>query len=145
MAAVSNHRPSSLNPNALIFVPWAYRAVEDFSDEWWELVQSSAWFRDYWLQDCFQEPHDVYDNDDEIDLPEIEAAFDGYTRKINFPPALFRSGSGGRLRFGCFSEPLFVVATANEEGEGEIGSKDLVSLVALKWGKNRVMPQSFEG
>ncbi|KAL3653431.1 hypothetical protein CASFOL_003112 [Castilleja foliolosa] len=47
---------SALNPNAPIFVPSAYRAVEDFSDQWWDLVQSSPWFRDYWLQECFADP-----------------------------------------------------------------------------------------
>ncbi|GER46609.1 poly(A)-binding protein C-terminal interacting protein 6 [Striga asiatica] len=47
---------SALNPNAPIFVPTAYRAVEDFSDQWWDLVQSSPWFRDYWLQECFSDP-----------------------------------------------------------------------------------------
>ncbi|KAL6580192.1 Protein EARLY RESPONSIVE TO DEHYDRATION 15 [Orobanche minor] len=44
---------SALNPNAPMFVMLAYRAVEDFSDQWWNLVQSSPWFRDYWLHECF--------------------------------------------------------------------------------------------
>jgi hypothetical protein len=41
--------------------------VEDFSDQWWALVQSSAWFRDYWLQERFHDPEteplfsDIYD------------------------------------------------------------------------------------
>lgn len=47
---------SALNPNAPMFVPSAYRAVEDFSDQWWNLVQSSPWFRDYWLHECFSDP-----------------------------------------------------------------------------------------
>ncbi|CAA2968012.1 Hypothetical predicted protein [Olea europaea subsp. europaea] len=42
---------STLNPNAPIFVPSAYLAVEDFSDQWWDLIQSSSSFRDYWLGD----------------------------------------------------------------------------------------------
>nr|GMC63810.1 staphylococcal-like nuclease CAN2 [Ipomoea batatas] len=42
---------STLNPNAPIFVPSAYRAVEDFSDQWWDLIRSSPWFRDYWLRE----------------------------------------------------------------------------------------------
>ena len=46
---------SALNPNAPMFVPAAYRNVEDFSDQWWSLVQSSPWFRDYWLRECFSE------------------------------------------------------------------------------------------
>ncbi|KAG9445445.1 hypothetical protein H6P81_016785 [Aristolochia fimbriata] len=80
MDVISRPATSSLNPNAPLFVPWAYRTVEDFSDEWWQLVQSSAWFRDYWLQECFQEPvndFDFPDNDDLL-LPEIDAVFDGY-------------------------------------------------------------------
>ncbi|GJV24680.1 hypothetical protein Tco_1377375, partial [Tanacetum coccineum] len=32
---------SALNPNDLMFLPSAYRNVEDFSDYWWSLVQSS--------------------------------------------------------------------------------------------------------
>ncbi|KZV34930.1 polyadenylate-binding protein-interacting protein 2-like [Dorcoceras hygrometricum] len=54
---------SALNPNAPIFVPSAYRQVEDFSDQWWDLVQSSPWFRDYWLRECFSDP--------ELDPPSI--------------------------------------------------------------------------
>jgi hypothetical protein len=41
---------SSLNPNAPLFIPAAYRKVEDFSPEWWELVQTTAWFRDHWFR-----------------------------------------------------------------------------------------------
>ncbi|KAJ7949284.1 Protein early responsive to dehydration 15-like [Quillaja saponaria] len=48
MALVSG-RSSTLNPNAPLFIPTAFRQVEDFSPQWWELVKSSAWFRDYWL------------------------------------------------------------------------------------------------
>ncbi|KAI8559106.1 hypothetical protein RHMOL_Rhmol04G0148700 [Rhododendron molle] len=40
---------STLNPNAPLFIPAAVRQVEDFSPEWWDLVNSAAWFRDYWL------------------------------------------------------------------------------------------------
>ncbi|XP_042486949.1 protein EARLY RESPONSIVE TO DEHYDRATION 15-like [Macadamia integrifolia] len=76
---------SKLNPNAPLFVPSAYRAVEDFSDQWWELVQSTGWFRDYWLQECFQDPQSELDFEqdqiDEADLPEIEALFDGYDKQ----------------------------------------------------------------
>ncbi|XP_051143535.1 protein EARLY RESPONSIVE TO DEHYDRATION 15-like [Andrographis paniculata] len=66
---------SVLNPNAPMFVPLFYRAVEDFSDQWWDLVQSSPWFRDYWLQECFSDPQtdqflDAHVDDDEV-LSEI--------------------------------------------------------------------------
>eukprot|EP01018_Ginkgo_biloba_P026844 Gb_21214 [translate_table: standard] len=39
------------NPNALLFIPVAYHQVEDFSLEWWHLVQASTWFNDYWLRE----------------------------------------------------------------------------------------------
>ena len=68
MEVISGRSTSStLNPNAPMFVPLAYRMVEDFSDEWWALVQSSPWFRDYWLQERFCDPQtdpsfiDIYD------------------------------------------------------------------------------------
>ncbi|CAN6200135.1 unnamed protein product [Urochloa humidicola] len=41
---------SSLNPNAPLFIPAAYRQVEDYSPEWWELVKTTAWFRDHWFR-----------------------------------------------------------------------------------------------
>lgn len=68
---------STLNPNAPMFVPSAYRAVEDFSDQWWALVESSPWFRDYWLQECFSDSQ-IYDPV----LPEIDAFFDAYDVEV---------------------------------------------------------------
>lgn len=47
---------STLNPNAPMFVPSEYREVEDFSEQWWDLVHSSPWFRHYWLHECFSDP-----------------------------------------------------------------------------------------
>ncbi|XP_058075519.1 protein EARLY RESPONSIVE TO DEHYDRATION 15-like isoform X2 [Magnolia sinica] len=114
MDVISQRSSSSLNPNAPLFVPWAYRTVEDFSDQWWELVQSSAWFRDYWLQECFQEPQNDLDElfqNDEPSLPEIEAVFDGYKQE---------EGGGGE----------------------EKGSRDVVSMAALKWTKSRLLPKT---
>ncbi|XP_021732568.1 uncharacterized protein LOC110699354 [Chenopodium quinoa] len=62
---------SRLNPNAPIFVPMkSYQTVEDFSDQWWDLVHSSPFFRDYWLQDCFD---DVVDD---FDLSDFDDAFE---------------------------------------------------------------------
>lgn len=69
---------SALNPNAPLFMPFAYRVVEDFSDQWWALVQSSPWFRDYWLEERFHDPQndhavvDIYDPD----LLDIDPLFD---------------------------------------------------------------------
>jgi hypothetical protein len=48
MALVSGGR-STLNPNAPLFIPAAFRQVEDFSPEWWQLVTTSTWYHDYWL------------------------------------------------------------------------------------------------
>nr|ABK25338.1 unknown [Picea sitchensis] len=49
--ALASRIGSSLNPNAPLFIPAAFHQVEDFSPEWWNLVQSSPWFRDYWLRE----------------------------------------------------------------------------------------------
>ncbi|MCL7027680.1 hypothetical protein MKW94_030117, partial [Papaver nudicaule] len=72
MSSTPTLTTSSLNPNAPLFIPRAYQAVEDYSDEWWELIQSSPWFRDYWLRECFQDPQ--FD-DHHFD----EAVFDAFT------------------------------------------------------------------
>ncbi|KAL0339723.1 UNVERIFIED_CONTAM: protein EARLY RESPONSIVE TO DEHYDRATION 15 [Sesamum radiatum] len=48
MALVSGGR-STLNPNAPLFIPAAVKQVEDFSPEWWSLVNTSTWFRNYWI------------------------------------------------------------------------------------------------
>ncbi|KAL1307954.1 hypothetical protein HN51_049869 [Arachis hypogaea] len=62
--SASRSSSSTLNPNAPMFVPLAYRTVEDFSDQWWDLVHSSPWFRDYWLRERFQDPqNDAFDFD----------------------------------------------------------------------------------
>ncbi|KAJ1401143.1 Ataxin-2, C-terminal [Sesbania bispinosa] len=81
MEVISGTRTSSsstLNPNAPMFVPLAYRTVEDFSDEWWALVQSSPWFHDYWLRERFQDPQNQNDNSfPDFDLDE-DALFHFY-------------------------------------------------------------------
>lgn len=70
MALVSGRR-STLNPNAPLFIPAAFRQVEDFSPEWWNLVTTSTWFHDYWLSQ-HQEEDFVHGNDsndtDVVDL-----------------------------------------------------------------------------
>ncbi|OMO75857.1 hypothetical protein COLO4_25812 [Corchorus olitorius] len=103
---------STLNPNAPLFVPLAYRTVEDFSDQWWALVQSSPCFRDYWLRERFQDPQ----NDDEPLFPDdLDAIFDEYD--------------------DVFADPT------QEEKEGDL-NKDLVPIGALKWRKGRAMAES---
>lgn len=64
MALVSGGK-STLNPNAPLFIPAAFRQVEDFSPKWWQLVTTSTWYRDYWLS---QHPEGFFDHaEDEVD------------------------------------------------------------------------------
>ncbi|KAI9156109.1 hypothetical protein LWI28_000655 [Acer negundo] len=72
MEVISQRSSSStLNPNAPMFIPFAYRTVEDFSDQWWSLIQSSPWFRDYWLQERY------FDSQiDDFSLPDLDDLFD---------------------------------------------------------------------
>ncbi|NP_001235759.1 Protein EARLY RESPONSIVE TO DEHYDRATION 15-like [Glycine max] len=62
MALVSG-RSSALNPNVPMFIPAALRQVEDFSPQWWDLVKSSTWFRDYWLSQHKEEEFEEVAND----------------------------------------------------------------------------------
>jgi hypothetical protein len=39
--------PSSLNPDAPLFIPAVLLQVEDFSSQWWDLVTITSWFRDH--------------------------------------------------------------------------------------------------
>nr|GMC86067.1 protein EARLY RESPONSIVE TO DEHYDRATION 15-like [Ipomoea batatas] len=64
MALVSGVR-STLNPNAPLFIPASVRALEDFSPEWWNLMNSATWYHDYWLS---QQQGTEYDNNDVADL-----------------------------------------------------------------------------
>lgn len=76
---------SALNPNAPMFVPASYRNVEDFSDQWWSLVRSSPWFRDYWLRECFSESQFDFHSSDNFDaffptedsLPDVDCKIRG--------------------------------------------------------------------
>ncbi|KAK9742293.1 hypothetical protein RND81_03G162000 [Saponaria officinalis] len=109
---------SKLNPNAPIFVPMkSYLTVEDFSDQWWDLVHSSPFFRDYWLQDCFE--HDYSFENDDFTLPDSDDAFDLY-----------------------FQQQL----PQEEREEDERSEKELISLASLKWSKSpkAEAPRSFE-
>ncbi|KAL2558394.1 Polyadenylate-binding protein-interacting protein 2 [Forsythia ovata] len=101
---------SMLNPNAPTFVPSAYRAVEDFSDKWWDLIQSSASFRDYWLRECFSDPQ----------------IGTHYTESPNFsvPDDID----------GFILDDGIINGTATK---GEEGKMDLVTLGLLKWRKVR--------
>ena len=74
---------SSLNPDAPMFIPAAFRRVEDYSPEWWELVKTTAWFRDHWFHQ-----HQLYEDvaadvddvaallpDDSVDLLDTDDLF----------------------------------------------------------------------
>ncbi|KAJ9184933.1 hypothetical protein P3X46_004618 [Hevea brasiliensis] len=94
MALVSGGR-STLNPDAPLFIPAAYRQVEDFSPEWWQLVTTSTWYRDYWLSQ-HQDEESFYNNaeDDGFDgndvtnlLPEafdFDAGEDFFSLEVHF-------------------------------------------------------------
>ncbi|CAN0863556.1 Protein EARLY RESPONSIVE TO DEHYDRATION 15 [Linum grandiflorum] len=66
MAMMVSGNRSALNPNAPLFVPAVYQRVEDFSPEWWELVKSSTWFRDYWLSVYPEGSFDGSNDDDDV-------------------------------------------------------------------------------
>jgi len=72
MALVSGGR-STLNPNAPLFIPAAFRRVEDFSPEWWQLVTTSTWYHDYWLSQ-HQGEDGFYENGDQDDINGVNLA-----------------------------------------------------------------------
>lgn len=77
MALVSGGR-SKLNPDAPLFIPAAFRQVEDFSPEWWNLVTTSTWFHGYWLSQHQEEDIcNVDDNDVVSLLPDTIDVTDG--------------------------------------------------------------------
>ncbi|KAJ6350430.1 hypothetical protein OIU78_006572 [Salix suchowensis] len=118
---IMSHRPASiLDPNAPLFVPLSYRTVEDFSDQWWTLVQSSPCFRDYWLRECFHDPEsdppfsDIYDSDLPDDLLSL-----------------------------FFDDPIYDTTKGKccggkEEEKVKGCNKELVSLEVMKWKNGRV-------
>ncbi|WCJ39010.1 Protein EARLY RESPONSIVE TO DEHYDRATION 15 [Euphorbia peplus] len=70
MALVLEQRSTALNPKAPVFIPSVYRQVEDFSPEWWELVKTSPWFRDFWLS---EHPEGTFDGVfDELSLEKFD-------------------------------------------------------------------------
>ncbi|CAK8543146.1 unnamed protein product [Lathyrus sativus] len=76
MALVSGGR-STLNPNAPLYIPAAFRQVEDFSPEWWQLVTTLTWYHDYWLNQQHDDEGfyvDEFSGNDVVDL--LPDAFD---------------------------------------------------------------------
>lgn len=129
---------STLNPNAPLFVPMDFRAVEDFSDQWWDLVHSSPWFRDYWLRERFQDP--------QIDPPSAHSddpdqhAFLHDLFQFQLHPREFFSHSSVILPLLTLFIILLkkkncaenVVVEEEEEGGGDY-EREVVSMGALKW------------
>ncbi|KAF3330450.1 protein EARLY RESPONSIVE TO DEHYDRATION 15-like protein [Carex littledalei] len=74
MEVISGRRVSGLNPYAAPFVPVAYRAVEDYSPEWWQLMETTPWFRDYWFSECFIDP-EIVDNYEATLPDDIDSLF----------------------------------------------------------------------
>ncbi len=93
MALVSGGR-STLNPNAPLYIPAAFRQVEDFSPEWWQLVTTLTWYHDFWLsqqqgeggfydEDGFDVGDllpDAFDLDAVEDLSVLEAQLEDFIR-----------------------------------------------------------------
>ncbi|KAI3838033.1 hypothetical protein MKW98_008984 [Papaver atlanticum] len=87
MAAVVAEQKSSLNPDAPLFIPEAFRHVEDFSPEWWDLVKTSTWFRDYWLNSQEEEEGYFFDENDKSEIAHLlPESFDlGIDEEDEFP------------------------------------------------------------
>ncbi|KAK4836733.1 hypothetical protein QYF36_027184 [Acer negundo] len=104
MEVISQRSSSStLNPNAPMFIPFAYQTVKDFSDQWWSLIQSSPWFRDYWLQKRY------FDSQiDDFSLPYLDDPFDDEFLK------------GGRRRRRGFEGDSFVGVVEMEKGSSSV-------------------------
>ncbi|XP_051148841.1 protein EARLY RESPONSIVE TO DEHYDRATION 15-like [Andrographis paniculata] len=111
MALVSGGR-STLNPNAPLFIPAAMRQVEDFSPEWWNLVTTSTWFRDYWLSQ--QQEEDNFGGDDIVRmLPDtIDVGVDEDILNMEAQYEEFLSSSESRDSHGN-KRPIGIFANGN--------------------------------
>lgn len=49
-----------------MYVPAAFRQVEDFSPEWWQLVTTLTWYHDYWLSQQHDEEAYYSNVEDEL-------------------------------------------------------------------------------
>jgi len=93
--ATKVHPVSSLNPNAPLFVPAsAYRVVEDFSSEWWSLVQTCPEFREQWVRErlpvleeqemCEADLEEIADLDEFLDYQEELEAMEAAQASLHF-------------------------------------------------------------
>ncbi|XP_057982656.1 protein EARLY RESPONSIVE TO DEHYDRATION 15 [Malania oleifera] len=105
MALVSGR--STLNPDAPLFIPAALRQVEDFSPEWWDLITTSTWFRDYWLSQHKEE--DIFGNG--------EYDFDGHDNDVvDLLPDTFDLGAGDDFPSLEVQFEEFIQSSMNGEG-----------------------------
>ena len=124
-----------------MFVPLAYRMVDDFSDEWWALVQSSPWFRDYWLQERFCDPQtdpsfiDIYDPA----LSDIDSLLANEGNNKIFQVRLSQLVPIWLAHWVIYIYICTFYGSAEEEEEEEEtdSPKELVRLGAVKWRKAR--------
>lgn len=86
---------SVLNPDAAPYVPASQRSVEDFSPEWWALVQFSPRFVHYWLRECFHDEGEIEDHDLPDDISDALLSFStalDRNRRASSLMFLFRAG-----------------------------------------------------
>lgn len=95
---------SSLNPEAPLFIPAAFQQVEDFSPQWWDLVKSTAWFRDHW----YHQHQQLDDMADSLIALEAEDAIDddlshGFAVEASQPqpPAALKTGTNQPTVHAC--------------------------------------------
>jgi hypothetical protein len=127
MAVKARTGVSVLNPNASVFIPASFSTAEDFSPEWWQLIQSSAAFRDYWLREWYhnQEEEDLEFGMDglptEEELLEMELEFEEAEDLEHMQPAATQQ--------------------AGEEGADELKSNSARDLQLELLMKNRTQTQ----
>lgn len=134
MDVISGRMGSVLNPDAAPYVPGAYRAVEDFSAEWWELVHSSPWFRDYWLRECFDEPRgdpDSFDIHDPVLPDDIDSLLYPPHRKSTSPFHLTSKSSPFHLNQTADE------CSAEEEDKEEKRNEDKIKWELVTWGAEK--------
>ncbi|KAK4404809.1 UNVERIFIED_CONTAM: protein EARLY RESPONSIVE TO DEHYDRATION 15 [Sesamum calycinum] len=119
MALVSGGR-STLNPNAPLFIPAAVKQVEDFSPEWWSLVNTSTWFRNYWISQ--HEGEDIFG--------EEEYGFDGNNVAGLLPDSIDLDVDEDILNMEAQFEEFL------QSSEGEYGSKAARGMMENGFGKN---------
>jgi len=107
-----------------MFIPAAFRRVEDYSPEWYELVKTTAWFRDHWFrqqqlyEDLADDSSSVDDvaallPDDSVDLLDADDLFysppsphqQAQPDLYNYKPAGFGGDMDSVLRTLSLSSP----------------------------------------